>query len=237
MPKVKWLGTNWRLVLAFVGMGLGGTLATVGALLYGDPYAAPFVGMAGALGGLVVFAGLASQLPLPASFYRRLPIGADSVCGEMSSDGPHIGTIGPGPKATDAPLVVGLELRVRKMPTLRLAEAQPLVIELEDGRRVHVEAGVVELGGDDGTFEALDEDAAQKIVASVGANPRAEHFEEDEGPIPTDEGRRWALAPGARVELRTATKVSPRGAHGGAFRTAANRDLVPVGVVRLHVLR
>ncbi len=243
VPKSRWLGTNWRLVLAFGGATLTGLLAGGLALFYTDPGAAPWVAMAGGLGGLVIVGALATRLPLPARFYHRAAAGADGVCGDASTTGAVTGALSPGPGASDGPLVAGLAI-VAGEPrastdshvTLHRARARALVIELDDGRRVHVPGGPIELTGAPGTFEAIDDDGARALVEAIGGAPWAEQGEGDEGPVPATAARRWSLAAGARVELRSPTRVSPRDAHGGAFRTAANRDLAPVGVVRLHAI-
>jgi hypothetical protein len=236
VPKIRWVGTNWRLIYAGIGAVVG---ALIGGPLAYSP-AAPalplFGAAAGAFVGLLVFATLAQLIPMPASFYHRRSVGADRGCGRRPRRA--LRGVLTAVEATSGPLVEGFELVVAgDQVTLRHGRTEKLLVELEDGRRLHVPAGPAELlGGAPHTYEALDAEAAEAIARAYGGTPDEAFQEEDEGPIPAEGGRRWALHAGARVAVFTETRLAPGASRGGAFRSAANRDLAPTGLPRFHVL-
>ena len=244
VPKARWLGTTWGLI----GASSAGAIYTVAALAIGlgtngarfghDLVMAAFVSVGG-LAGVLLGGVFGVMLPLPRQFFERRAVGATEPCPVAEGVEELAGTLARSSdeQPPDAPLAELLELTARAgaVATLRVGRHEDLRIDLDDGRRVHVEKGRLDLVGAAATGRLFDEEEARALLEELGLAPEETHGETSEGPIFADSGRAWALREGARVLVRSPTRESRR-EQGGAFRTAANRDLVPIGVLRLRVL-
>jgi len=242
VPRVRWLGANHRLRAVFAGSVITGLATFAVVALTGDDAdlgAAFFISGIGGLLGLAVLAPMAFLVRLPPSFYRRQPDGALGPCPGATADAPR-GRLMRSSKAElpgGEPLVRAVELRARggQVSTLRLARCDALIVQLDDGRRAHVPAGEAVVSGDTGTYTELSLEAAQAWAERLGVHPQTVYLEEEEGPVPVEGGREFTLREGARVTLGSPLEIIRKDGEG-AFRTAANRDLAPVGVPRLHAL-
>lgn len=213
VPKARWLGTTWGLIGAtasgviYAGAALAVGFGTNGPRFGHDLAMGAFVG-AGGLAGVLLGGIFGLMLPLPRQFFERRATGTTEPCAASASDVEELaGTLA------------------------RSSGDQPAQQPLAEFVELTARAG--DLIGGSGTRRGEDE--ARALLTELGVAPDERHGETTEGPIVADGGRAWALREGARVRLRSPVE-STRREQGGAFRTAANRDLVPVGVLRLRVI-
>ncbi|HJK99899.1 MAG TPA: hypothetical protein RMH85_23315 [Polyangiaceae bacterium LLY-WYZ-15_(1-7)] len=140
-----------------------------------------------------------------------------------------------------APLGWQLRLEVEGGATLVAGVLQGAVVRLDDGQAVHVPAGPVHLEGPPHPLSgpALEEALARLELAALVAPLQGDEGLEDApaAPFPYRRASTVTLEVGARV--RVAGPFAPsfrRGEERGAFRTAASRELAPVGLPRLSLV-